>query len=171
MCLCLSAGGGYVLSAHCCCGVCSCGYVPSLSLCHRTETCPSPSSLLDDHLLAHVCVSLKRGQRSCGLCLSPVPSLCPGPCLLSLDCGTVTENASASFCDQILHLHCCCGVRWAWSRCCHGGWSWTLSVEERVRADVAVVMGCDCESENVSESCRSLSDCVCCCNVCEGSGI
>lgn len=33
-----------------------------------------------------------------------------------------------------------------------------------MRADVAEATDCDCGSENVSENCRSPSDCVCCCN-------
>lgn len=134
-CNCLSAGDDYVLSAHYCCGVCSCDYAPSLCPCRMTETFPYPFFLLDDHF--HVCVSLKRGQRSCGLCLSPVPFLCPGPCLLWLECGNVTESVSASSCDQILHLRCCCGVRWTWSHCWDGGWSLTWGGVGGVRADVA----------------------------------
>lgn len=33
-----------------------------------------------------------------------------------------------------------------------------------MRADVVEVIDCDCESENVSENCRSQSNYVCCCN-------
>lgn len=101
---------------------------------------------------------------SCDLCLSPAPSLGLDLDLLSQECGNATENVSASCSDQILHLHCCCGDRWAWSRCCCGDWSWTWGGVRGERADVVVVIGCDCVSENVSVNCRSLSDCVCCCN-------
>lgn len=162
--VCLSAGDGYVLSAHYCCGVCSCGYAPSLCPCRRIEIFPSPSCLLDDHFLARVFVSLKRGQRSCDLCLSLVPSLCPGPCLLWPVYGNVTANASVSSYVRILHLHYCCGVHWTLSHCCHGGWSWTWGVVGGVRVDVAEVMDCDCENESVIENYRSLSDCAYCCN-------
>ena len=162
VCLYLSAGDGCVLSAHYCCGVCSCGYAPSLCPCHRTETSPSPSSLLDGHLLARVCVSLKWGHRNHGLCLFPGPSLCPGLCLLWQECGTVSETASASSCDQ--NPRCCCGVHWALSRCCHDGWFWTWGGGGGVRADAGEVMDCDCGSEILSENYRTLSGYVCCCN-------
>lgn len=162
--VCLSAGDGCVLSGHYCCGVYSCGYAPSPCPFRKTETSPCPSCLLDDCPLARVCVSLKRGRRSRGLSLSPAPSLCLGPCLIWPECGTLNGNASASSCDRIPHLRCYCGVRSAWSHCCCGGWSWTWGGGEGVRAGVAGGRGYDWESENVSESCRSLSDSACCCN-------
>lgn len=162
--VCLSAGGGYVLSAHCCCGVCSCGYAPFLCPCRRIEISPSPSCLLCDRLPARVCVSLTRGQRSCGLCLSRVPAPVHGPCLLWPGCGTVFGSVSASFCGRILLPRCCCGVHSAWSRCCCDGWSLTWGGEGGAKADDDEVLDCDCVSVNASESCRSLSGCVYCCN-------
>lgn len=158
----LSAGGGRVLSAHCCRGVCSCGCAPSLSPSHRTGTAPSPACLLGGPLLARVCVSLTWGRRSRGPALSPAPSLCPGLSLFWPESETGNETASASSCGR--NLRCCCGARWTWSHYCCGGWFWTWGGTREVTADVAAETDCDCESENVSENCRSLSDCVCCCN-------